>query len=377
MEGFIKQRRRWINGTFAGYVYLLFSRHLIDWKASLARRIIVFFIVALNLIQMMALVLSPVFSFVIFRSSLAYLLSIFMDSDEYDTDTISLVAVILGWLLWIAHVVTHNKEGKENQFHPTIISALYALSGVMTICLFGSLIAVCVKEGGDVVDAMKLEEMSIEVQYFLVTLFVFSLIAPFFCALLVDKCRLGGVKLLFKTVIPFFLSFYLMIPWFSSYAFARCWDLTWGNRPAGTELDDAHKSGHSGGGGNNDAIIGMRNDDAIKKRLYSVDDPNDRVSEKDKVKARFRHQSRIVVFVLIVINLGLYGVPLYYLSLIMGSMLLASSVFMLISLIKLAIENIFYVLGWTLCFEKEVQQDQHQTLLESNRIHSPFASVAM
>ena len=48
-------------------------------------------------------------------------------------------------------------------------------------------------------------------------LFLFTIVSPFLCAILVDR----GFKLLCKTC------FYLMIAWFSSYAFARCWTLTW------------------------------------------------------------------------------------------------------------------------------------------------------
>jgi len=36
-------------------------------------------------------------------------------------------------------------------------------------------------------------------------------------------------------IIPYYLFLPTLVGWFSAYAFARTWDLTWGNRPASTE----------------------------------------------------------------------------------------------------------------------------------------------
>ena len=58
LKSFISQRRRWINGTFAGYLYLLFfeSDIFCKWQANPARKFFVYLILLLNLVQMFSLV---------------------------------------------------------------------------------------------------------------------------------------------------------------------------------------------------------------------------------------------------------------------------------------------------------------------------------
>ena len=51
MKKFLLQRRRWINGTIAGFLYLVnFSKsHFVNWKTSIIRKFSVFFLTYLQL----------------------------------------------------------------------------------------------------------------------------------------------------------------------------------------------------------------------------------------------------------------------------------------------------------------------------------------
>ena len=172
---------------------------------------------------MTALIISPAFSFVIFKSSLSYLLAL-IDENNYNTFTD--VTLYFCWIMWAAHVIIHN----THKFNRNLLTFLYFLSVLMAFCLVASLFHIVIIKKESLSSAIKLNEMSMELLQKILYLMYFTIVAPFICSILVDKGNLHGFALLLKTCIPFFISFYLMIPWFSSYAFSRCWDLTWGNR---------------------------------------------------------------------------------------------------------------------------------------------------
>ena len=100
-----------------------------------------------------------------------------------------------------------------------------------------------------------------------------------------------------------------MIPWFSSYAFARCWDLTWGNRPAGNELDGHGKPKAAGPSA-----------PARISRGFSDELEAPEISVQDVVKAKFKNMSTVVVL-LLAINLTVFFLPIYYTAVLMGAML--------------------------------------------------------
>ena len=182
---------------------------------------------------MTALIISPAFSFTIFNSSLGYILAL-IDPGGYDV--LQQVVIFLCFGIWAFHVIIHN----THKFDRNVMTFLYFLSFAMAGSLSFSIFHILIIRGQPLDKAIKLDQMSQALLEKILDLMYFTIGAPFACALLVDRGGLHGFGLLCKTAGPFFFSFFLMIPWFSSYAFSRCWDLTWGNRPASTELDDAH-----------------------------------------------------------------------------------------------------------------------------------------
>ena len=273
MDRFVYQRRRWINGTFAGYVFLLLSQpwHLWNWQTNnCCRKIFVYFILFLNLIQQLALIISPVLSFIIFNFSVSYLLDVVSsgnrntDNTTYSKNTF-LFAI---GLLWCIHVIGHH----FHKFHKTIFLFLQILSVIMALTFFaamGHIVGMSIFGDKNFQSSLKLEEMSDIMFYVLIGLTLFTLIAPFICSILVDlgtkDCQ--AFLLLIKAAIPFYLSFYLMIPWFSSYAFVRCWDLTWGNRPSTAILGRQKKKSTY-----------THNDKVIRKRIKHTPLPPPRLA---------------------------------------------------------------------------------------------------
>ena len=280
---------------------------------------------------MLSLIVSPAFSFLIFNANVEYLMEQF-ENDE--TENVSIYATSIVWLIWVLHIMIH----RENNFNEMIFKVLYALSVIMQLSLFASLALIGIN-GDSFVKSYKLTGLPSSLSTTLLYLFLFTISAPFICAILLDRkyClhREGGFRLLVRTVIPFYLSFYLMIPWFSSYSFARCWDLSWGNRPADEE------KGHAGEHGGGKAQI-VRNNEELKGLTREE-------NKKEEVQAKFKNISWIIVLLLVGINIGVYSAPYAYVALFMASMLLASSIFMGVSAITLTIDLIFDILEG-MCF---------------------------
>ena len=124
--------------------------------------------------------------------------------------------------MFCKHLVIH----KNHQFNEYIMKLSYVLSYVLSIIMQTSLFT-------SVFITSKKYGKSISTIIF--DLFLFTIVSPFLCAILAGRGSLDAFKLLSKTIFPFFATFYLMIPWFSSYVFARCWDVTSG-RPADSKF---------------------------------------------------------------------------------------------------------------------------------------------
>jgi len=103
-----------------------------------------------------------------------------------------------------------------------------------------------------------------------------------------------------KASIAYFLFMQMMIAWFGSYSFSRMWDLTWGNRPS-SELTD--------------------------------------VSEEKKtiMIKKFKQKNIRIIFFLIILNFGIFWVPL-------PGQLGLMSVFFVIALFQMFFSMIFCIM---------------------------------
>jgi cellulose synthase/poly-beta-1,6-N-acetylglucosamine synthase-like glycosyltransferase len=228
LKRFILQRRRWINGSVAGYLYMLFMKfsNFREWEASTLRKLYVWILLMCQFIIYAMVGIAPGISLKILYFGILYFL------DWYNINFLGEIGTyLLGvglWLFYVAHVFVHN----QRKFNYLIMYTLFFLSIITTILSIATLVHyVLVDQKGTPVDVLLFDQGGI-----ILLLGVFVFFMPFFLAICLSG-RMHSLAYMVKSFLPYFLLTHLMIAWFGSYAYARIWDLSWGNRPS-SELED-------------------------------------------------------------------------------------------------------------------------------------------
>lgn len=237
IQKFMLQRRRWINGSVAGYIYLLFLqfRDFFDWQTSYLRKLFVWILLMCQLLTYAMVGISPGISLKLFYYGLDYFINYYSMKDTFDDIGVDLELILYGifagiWGLYLLHVRTHN----EKKFDYCIIYILLALSFLTSIVIFASLFH------DRLISTKSYDSSDYEIIYdivFYMGIAVFT--GPFILAFLLAG-RAHSLMYMIKSYIPYVLFMPMMISWFGSYSYARTWDLTWGNRPA-NEMNDISK----------------------------------------------------------------------------------------------------------------------------------------
>ena len=225
LDTFIFQRRRWINGSVAGYLYFLFFSfsHFKDWKANTFRKAYVWILLMCQLLTYMMLCISPSVTLRIFYHGIVYFIGYFDIKVNFDL----LIIGVIVWCIYLLHVGWHYYRSKYNYFIMHIL--MFLLSFAVTIMSFASLILYTFVD-----QKMSVWDIIICKNPVVYLAFYVSIGVLFASLLLSGK----GHSFLFmlKAIIPYYLFLPMQITWFSTYAYARLWDLSWGNRPA-SEMD--------------------------------------------------------------------------------------------------------------------------------------------
>ena len=222
------QRRRWINGSVAGYIYLAILKFFdfsLRWDTSYIRKIYVWILLMCQLCTYLMVGLSPGISLKIFYYGIDY----FVNYYDLDLDLELMGLFVLIWTIYIAHVMVHHQK----KFNLALIYILLSLSILTSIVTFASLSHYAfISTEKDDSEFVMLYEV---VLYMGICVFL----GPFLLALLLSG-RGHSLMFMIKSYIPYILFLPMMIAWFGSYSYSRTWDLSWGNRPA-TELGDISK----------------------------------------------------------------------------------------------------------------------------------------
>jgi len=193
---------------------------------------------------------------------LYYGINYFLDYYEFNTGIEVVILSVFLWCMYIAHVSVHNRK----KFNYGIITTLLLTSFLTSIVAVSSLIHYAfvyldksvieiLKEGGIVL---------------WLGLYVFF--GPFFLSVLLSG-KGHSLMLMIKSFIPYVLFLHMLIAWFGSYSYSRIWDLTWGNRPA-NELTDLTQE------------------------------------QRDFMTTKFKEISIKVIIVLVILNIGVFFIPL-------------------------------------------------------------------
>eukprot|EP00122_Pirum_gemmata_P010247 Pgem_evm2s9467 len=204
---FIAQRRRWTNGTFCCYLYLLFLHPGLVFSAprhSFFFKISIYIQLLIQAILYCVTSVSPAI-FV----SLVYFSVLNLNIGSGETSNYIAYAVLLTYgVLYFVYSVGH--------YFVKFIESLFTVVLVWNTVMFAFILGITITT-------------FINQNYVAVALIGVTVGFPFLLAL----CHSFDVFMMMMfNFIPFFLFLPTFIPWFMAYSLSRTWDLSWGNRPA-------------------------------------------------------------------------------------------------------------------------------------------------
>lgn len=224
LEKLVLQRRRWINGSVAGYIYLLFVNFsdFKNWNAFILRKIYIWLLLFCQFLIYCMVGIAPGISIKILYFGINYFLSYY--GINWSLQLLGMFVIV--WALYAAHIVVHYRE----RFNYLIWYLLVFMSAFTSITSYASIIHYFFALRTDAfMDIVKSAS-------FVIFLAIIVILLPFFLSLCLSG-RGHSFLYMVRSFIHYMLFLPLFIAWFGSYAYSRTWDLTWGNRPS-NELND-------------------------------------------------------------------------------------------------------------------------------------------
>lgn len=258
LERFILQRRRWINGSVAGYIYLLFTdnEHIRKWKTNIFRKFYIYMLLLCQFLIYCSVAIAPAYTLRVFNESLEHILKELNYHPEYAT-----YASIIAWILYASHVYVHNQQ----KFNSLIMNCLLYFSMLTSMVSFTAIFYYMFFQ-----NRKTLKEQFIDDGELIIYLIIVVFVAPIILAMMLSL-RGHSVMNMFRSFIPYVLFLHMLISWFGSYSYSRSWDLTWGNRPAGDRAGDKE--------------------------------------EREKMKKKYKSQGKQIAFTIFVLNIIVYLIP--------------------------------------------------------------------
>eukprot|EP01114_Cavostelium_apophysatum_P023119 TRINITY_DN860_c0_g1_i1.p1 TRINITY_DN860_c0_g1~~TRINITY_DN860_c0_g1_i1.p1 ORF type:complete len:978 (-),score=270.57 TRINITY_DN860_c0_g1_i1:159-3092(-) len=226
LEKFLLQRRRWTNGTVAGYIYLCVQNPGLLFRANMnpIRKLFVYLLLMCQLLVYVIVALAPG----IFLTSLHATLRALFPSPRF-TQTYPDIAWYGCILMYVAMVIVHTKtKYRAWMFYVLQLIAACVIAGAFWT--FGTYLYL---------NGFVTENPAGNYQYISIYIVLCVTLIPLVIAFLHSPKSFG---LMIISIIPYYLFLPMLVGWFSAYAFARTWDLTWGNRPASAEHSTASAS---------------------------------------------------------------------------------------------------------------------------------------
>eukprot|EP00124_Ichthyophonus_hoferi_P000711 Ihof_evm10s28 gene=Ihof_evmTU10s28 len=205
-SAFIAQRRRWTNGSFAGYIFLvlthpgllLHSNH--TWYFKIGSTFLLF----LQLLMFFLVSISPA----IFMSMGFYSVRSIGVFPENIIPFVQFGELVFYCLLYLGFIFVHN----QIKFVPILYyTALFFNAILLMMILTGIIVSAIFRD-------------------FIVIVIVLLIMGTPFLLSLIHSVE--SFILMLTTFVPFMLFLPTFVAWFSAYSFSRTWDLTWGNRPS-------------------------------------------------------------------------------------------------------------------------------------------------
>ncbi|AYV84339.1 MAG: hypothetical protein Hyperionvirus23_6 [Hyperionvirus sp.] len=223
-----QQRRRWINGTIAGYLWLL-SKPSIIWTSGLqlVNKPFLTLLLVCQLFMYLAVAISPAIFVSSFYWSSAWAGDRFFKADfeKYYIPEVLSCAYIL---IYVAFVVKHASPDQKPAVSGPFVRFITVVNMLAMMIIIASLAS-----GLNVTwEARKeawLSFSGLGLEDWVIFLILFALIGPFILALFHSPKSFVYMLL---CVVQFYLLLPTMVTFIGVYALSRVWDLSWGNRPS-------------------------------------------------------------------------------------------------------------------------------------------------
>ena len=267
LQQFLLQRRRWINGSVAGYIYLLFSNFtdFWNWDAFFLRKIYVYILLFMQFVIYCLVSIVPGISLKIMYYGIIYFMSDFKIENEIAVIGIFMIL----WVLYVTHVIVHNRV----RWSYIIMYLLVALSFLTSIVTFGSLLDYIFLNPQAVNNLIETSATGVLTSFTLSLFLSISCFTLCFVLALFLSGRGHSLMYMIKSFIPYLLFIPLLVGWFGSYAYSRTWDFSWGSRQSG--------------------------------ELVNVS-----AEQRDIMITKFKEKSIRIIICLFIVNVGIFFIPL-------------------------------------------------------------------
>jgi len=233
----IKQRRRWINGTVAGYIWLL-SELWGKSSLSIFRFIYIYTLILIQLITYIGAFFGPALIFSCLHWSFNYVGEALLHYDNYDSDIANSITLIM-WFIWVLHIVHHSGKDSYNGllfFTLIFLGAFTVACGATSFIHFYTTRDEPIHSPFTILENKEFDEY--DACFWIITANFFL---PLFCSVFLSMFG-SSTKLMLLSMLHFYFFLPTLTAWMTSYSFCRTWDLSWGNRPTENEFD--HLSSH-------------------------------------------------------------------------------------------------------------------------------------
>jgi chitin synthase len=222
------QRRRWINGTVAGYIWLLTNPSII-WTSNLRcwNKPFLTLLLICQVFMYIAVALAPTIFAVSFRWTLPWAQTYFLPNEDrtFADNHISDLIISAYGLLYVIFVCVHARPSQKPAVVSWLVHFVGFINALIMIIIMGSMAVALynnyLSKGFDMTGS--------GIQDWITIMVVFTILGPMLLALIHSP-------LSFFFMLKSFIQFYLLLPtmvvWIGAYAMSRVWDLSWGNRPS-------------------------------------------------------------------------------------------------------------------------------------------------
>jgi cellulose synthase/poly-beta-1,6-N-acetylglucosamine synthase-like glycosyltransferase len=216
---FFQQRRRWTNGTMAGYIWLFFNQGIV-WNSRINpfSKPFIMMLVLCQTLMYVALAIAPTVFCISLFWSIEWIKSNFGGESLYPVGVdMGILGVYI--LIYIAFAIRHSNPNNKTPVSNFLVH----------LSTFANSIGICAILYA-MIERFLLSWKSLgALEFILFLVFLLRVFGPQILALIHSPTSFG---LMLITLIPYYMFLPTMVIYVGVYSFSRIWDISWGNRPS-------------------------------------------------------------------------------------------------------------------------------------------------